>query len=357
MTRTQIRKLNSKLFILCRESRGLTQSELALGVGVKQAAISQIENGLVHPSPGLLFRISELLSYPMEIFYSNAIVYSPDPIYYRKRASLSNKHRAVIDASLHIKRIRIQNLLNSIELGRNFTFMDPTEFDGPENIARTIRSLWKLPKGPIENLTSTIEKAGIIIININENNEKFDGMAFLTESGQPIIYNNSDKPWDRQRFNLAHELGHLIMHLGNGISVKNAEDEANRFASELLLPELEIKPYLTERIDIGKLLELKRYWKASMAAIIRKGFDIGQISESRYTSLNIQLSSKGYKRSEPDLGIPVEQPLLLNKILETFIHKLHYSKEQLAELLFMNSIEEVEQFTNQQHQRKLKVAI
>ena len=47
---------------------------------------------------------------------------------------------------------------------------------------------------------------------------------------------NSDMPGDRHRFNLAHELGHALMHRH---STGECESEANRFAAEFLMPKEE----------------------------------------------------------------------------------------------------------------------
>src|SRR5690606_22384920 len=115
------------------------------------------------------------------------------------------------------------------------------------------------------------------------------------------IYINKDASADRQRYTLAHELGHLIMHCGKYIpTVEEAEVEADRFASEFLMPELEIKHQLNSRLSFSQLGDLKRYWKCSMSSIVMRAHKLGIIGKDRYTSLYVQLSRAGYKKKEPD---------------------------------------------------------
>jgi len=77
-----------------------------------------------------------------------------------------------------------------------------------------------------------------------------DGVTIgLGSSGRPQILINADKPTTRQRFTLAHELGHVVIpwHTGTIVShlevseeddfeYREMESEANKFASELLMP-------------------------------------------------------------------------------------------------------------------------
>lgn len=98
-----------------------------------------------------------------------------------------------------------------------------------------------------------------------------DGISIgLKKSDKPTIYINSSRPEVRQRFTMAHELGHVIIpwHIGNIVShtdiikdeqglnsnlqdneYREIEYEANRFAAELLIPTLWTKR-IFEKMDI-----------------------------------------------------------------------------------------------------------
>lgn len=343
--------VNPTMVTLARESRGLTQEELANKIEVEQSTISKIEGGR-GGSKEVLEAISNALGYPVEFFFHRASIYPPDVIYFRKRASLSKKNSAQIIANLNLRRIQVQELLRSVELSHNFRFLGDIE---PEDVARYIRQLWKLPAGPIQNLVSIIEKAGIIVIKLPDNDDKFDGMAYLTEEGQPLLYINGNAPWDRQRFSLAHELGHLIMHIGKTPQAdRDVEAEANKFAAEFLMPEFEIKPHL-DRLDLYRLMDLKRFWKVSMASIIHRAKSLNKITEYQYRSLNISLSSAGYKKREPDAGMVAEEPTLLRDIIKAHTSQLDYSVDEMAALLLLDIKEFHNHFGEERAAQKLRI--
>ncbi len=82
--------------------------------------------------------------------------------------------------------------------------------------------------------------------------EDLSGMAYRQDDGKPVIGVNSLHPPKRQRFTIAHELGHLVLHAKDGIhidetlpmfrtgrsslAIDDKEIEANQFAAELLMP-------------------------------------------------------------------------------------------------------------------------
>ena len=108
-------------------------------------------------------------------------------------------------------------------------------------------------------------------------------------------------PGDRQRFTLAHELGHLVMH---DVPTEEMEDEADKFASEFLMPEAQIQGQL-HALSMRKLWELKSRWKVSMAALVKRAETLGCITASQTRYLWIQLSKSGYRLEEPaELAIP-----------------------------------------------------
>ena len=105
-----------------------------------------------------------------------------------------------------------------------------------------------------------------------EGAEKFDGLSMLTSTNSPIIWLNSEMPNDRKRFTLAHELGHIIMHLRSEDMTKSDEEkdvEANAFAEEFLLPRNQCYDDFFN-LKYSDLLLKKMYWKVSKAFIIRR---------------------------------------------------------------------------------------
>jgi Zn-dependent peptidase ImmA (M78 family) len=149
----------------------------------------------------------------------------------------------------------------------------------------------------------------------------------------PIFLVNSDAdiPGDRLRLTLAHEIAHVIMHR---LPNPEMEAEANDFAAEFLMPRKEIKASLYG-LTIAKLVQLKRIWKVSMAALIHRAYELGTINESQRKYFYINLAKKGYRLHEPGSeDIPVERPTLLARLAKAHLEQLGYTIEDLKTLLF-----------------------
>jgi len=153
---------------------------------------------------------------------------------------------------------------------------------------------------------------------------------------------------DRIRYSLAHELGHIVMHR---IPHDKIEDEANYFAGEFLLPENEIRAYLSN-ISIESLANLKRYWKVSMQAILVHAYRLNKITYNQYSYMWRRMSQLGYKLKEP-IEIPREKPMLLQELVNVYIQEYGYSKGELKFLLHLND-EDYEKF-NPPHISTLRV--
>lgn len=339
-------KVNPKMVTLARESRGLTQGELARQIAeyqgrlVTQGTISKVEQGLLNASDEILDGIVKVLKYPLSFFYQNEDIYSAGMSQHRKRASLPAKSLCKIDAITNIIRLHIKTLLKSVEdIEIKVPYYDIDEYCDPINIAMMVRQAWMIPRGPIENVTKYFEKSGIIIIHVDFETRLIDGITMnIDDRIPPIIFINKDLPGDRMRFTLAHELGHIVMHKFPSM---NMEDEANSFASEFLMPTAEIKSSLNY-LSLQKLADLKLYWKVSMASLVYRSTSLGQITPRQSQYLFMQLSKAGYKTREPaELDIRREEPTLLKKLVNIHVNDLSYSANELAKIL---NIEEEELF-------------
>ena len=150
----------------------------------------------------------------------------------------------------------------------------------------------------------------------------------------PIFYLNSKAPMDRARFSLAHELGHIVMHHSASDTM---ESEADRFAAEFLMPSKQIRHHL-ENVDIRKAARLKPYWRVSMAALIRRARDLGQIGQDEYGKLFRRLGHLGYRKTEPN-PISAEHPQLVRKIFEVFQTSNEFDSADLAKLFCIDEDE------------------
>jgi len=329
---------------LAREARGLTQGELAKriaeiqGRAVTQGTISKVEQGLLNVSDEVLASLVDILKYPQSFFYQNEEIYSAGMSQHRKRASLPAKTLCKIDALTNIIRLHIKSLLKSVEdIETKIPYYDINEYCDPNEIARMVRQAWYVPRGPIENVTKHLEKAGIIVVHCDFETRLIDGITMnCGDILPPIIFINKDITGDRLRFTLAHELGHIVMHR---FPSENMEEEANTFASEFLMPSLDIKPNLAY-LTLHKLADLKLHWKVSMAALVYRATSLGQITPRQSQYLFMQLSKAGYKTREPaELDVPREVPVLLKKLIYVHINDLDYSVNEIAKILHVEETE------------------
>ena len=352
-------RTNPQMVILARELRGVTQKDLCLKVpNLTQGNLSRMEKGLLNIPEETLTFLAEELNFPEKFFLQEAPVNRISNFYYRKRLSMPKKALQITDAKMHVISSCIDNLLNSVEL--DSIDLPKIRVDNssktPCDIARIARRFFDVPPGPIKNLSETLEKKGIIIKELDFNTDKFDGITLITKKGQPIIFVNTSIPNDRKRFTLSHELGHLIMHLpfeyDLEISEKDLEKQANAFAAEFLMPEIEIRKDLTY-ITYSKLSPLKEYWMTSKSSLIYRAYQLGCIGEEKYKNLLIELSRQGERRNER-VEVEFQNPKLLNRIIEFFKSDLSYTTTELCDYLSL-SLNDFQDFFVPSSEIKLKI--
>ena len=111
------------------------------------------------------------------------------------------------------------------------------------------------------------------------------------------------------------------------------DDEANKFAAEFLMPENEIKGSFYP-VSLDVLARKKLYWKTSMQCLLKRGGDLGEISERYGRFLWMQMGKFGYRSTEPHSEkIEREMPRLLNEMIEVHLNELDYSPDDLAKVL------------------------
>lgn len=319
-------KASPKMVSLARKARGYSQKELADLVGKTPAAISKMEKGLLEISDESLEAFSKALGFPLSLFSQKEEEYPMAVPMHRKKAKLSKKALDQIETSANLSRVHFERLLDQIEISRSLPFYDVDEYGDPAEIARMTRIHLRVPKGPIRSMTSTIEKAGVAVVKKDFGTDLIDGFCLFCDT--PMIFVNQSIPGDRLRFTLAHELGHMVMHTA---PTPSCEDEANLFASEFLMPQIEIEDDL-KNLSYKHVFDLKRYWRVSLIALVVWAHKMGAIDKNRYKYLCMRLSSDGYRRKEP-IEIPREEPALFKSIIKTHLNELGWSIEETAKSL------------------------
>jgi len=199
-----------------------------------------------------------------------------------------------------------------------------------ERITLKIREHLNIGHGPISNMVRLLEVNGVVVSTAKGISPRVD--AFCNDDIIPVVMRNDSKSPVRCRFDLAHELGHLVLHKGmtNCIDEKPLlEKQANHFASCLLLPKetlvSEFPRFTKSRIPWESLLELKFRWKVSIAALIMRGYEIGLIDDAARRKAFMHLSHKGWRSCEPGdvngdgLYVELERPELMRNAVRMLI--------------------------------------
>lgn len=321
-------RFNPDALHLARQYSGKNQKELAEAVGVTQPQVSKWEKDVQAPQGEQLERLSAVLGFPRSFFFVPARSHKPITPFHRKRQSLRVSEQEKAEAIGNLKLMHISTLVEGIEMDVDVPGLDPDTYKGgAAEVARVVRTAWRLPKGPIDNMTRLIEGKGVFVFFQDFGSAHLEGFTLIGDSTHPIVFANAEYSADATRLTLAHELGHIVMHQ---IISPEAENEAWEFAAEFLMPEEEIYPHLKEANSLKRFFELKHYWKVSVAALIRRSRSLGIIDANRYKSLMIQMAP--YRKKEPVVLSP-EPPTLADELFTTYRRDLHYSIEELAKAL------------------------
>ena len=344
MVTTEI-QINPKMVVLARESRGMAQKELAEKLGTSPAFICKVETDNRTLSEETLEKMSKLLKYPADFFYQEGEAYLPMSLNYRKRDHVSAKLMIPLEASINLYRLHLEILSEKLKLKEvNIPHLDLKKLGSIEQVAKQLRKFWKMPKGTVENLTELLEANGVIVISFDFGTERVDSRTILTKDKQPIILVNKLHLADRQRFSLAYELGHLVMHTQAMPSFeRDISHEANMFAAGFLLPEAEIKKDFEKDIAVSLLGQLKTKWKVSMIALLYRAMDLGFVTENQKHYLLKQFNTLKIRRREPpELDFPMEKPKLLRDLITKYKNAHKFSIKELAQAFHF----EQEEFMN-----------
>lgn len=335
------------MLTLVREASGLTQRDLAAAIGEvpgvpsppSQAFISKVEAGLLALTGDNLARAAAALNCPVELLTDATPVQGLEVtcIHHRRRQSkITAGARRRIEAVTHLTRVSVEGLLAGIELAPETAIqrMDIDQYGDPAGVARHVRAAWRIPSGPVANVLRMLEAVGVVVVVRPLLPRAQDAVSSWPPDRHPIMVLEDTLPPDRQRFTVAHELGHLLMHT---IPAEEQEEQADQFAAECLMPAADIAPHLaglTTR-DLPRLLILKAEWGVSVAALVRRARDLDIISNRQYREFQIRLRRLTWHLVEPGT-LTAETPATLQRVQQVHLDAHDYTVDDLASVARMN---------------------
>jgi len=271
-----------------RLAAGLSMRDLADEVGLSAMAISKYEHDQIKPSSEALLRLGKALGVRTEYFFRLSSVELTE-VDFRKHSKLSAQDEAKALEDVREKLERWIELESVIPASWPRAFILPQElpeqvdsYEVVEMLAVKLREAWQLGSGPIRNLVDKMEEEGIkVILTPHDGGKKFDGLV-AKANGHTVIVVGQDWPGDRQRFTLAHELGHLVLH-GRLASDMDEERACNRFAGAFIVPKNEVIRLLGASrswLEPRELYLLKHEWGLSMNGWLYRAQDLGILNRS-----------------------------------------------------------------------------
>ncbi len=357
-----------------RLARGISVIDLASHVGVTRQAISKYELGITEPSSTVMNDIADCLNMPISFFYKPlSAPVNQGTVFFRSLKTNASRAKDVLSKKIQWAAQLAKILSESIlfpevdlpSLPDKYAQVIEFSYDEIEDITMYLRKYWGLGTAPITNMSRLLESHGIIVASVKSGFSETDACSSFIEQ-RPFVFLDMQKECAvRTRFNMAHELGHLILH--QDISQKDLDDkkildrierEANQFASCFLLPRasfiLDIRS-----TSLPSFLPLKCKWKVSIQAMVYRCHELDIFSENQMIYIQKQISAKRWRKQEPyDNEWPCENAVILRTAIQMLIDRGDYTKDGFVDLLRLpgRDIEEIcslpEGFLDTQQQSK-----
>ena len=244
------------------------------------------------------------------------------------------------------ERIRLLDLLGEFDgTVANQKRFQVIRIEDAERVAQELRVDWGLGRDPIPNMVSLLENKRIHVIEI-DTEDGFDGVSLqvFNDENQLVSWGIALRrgiSGDRQRFSLAHELGHLIPDV---ISNIDQEKVANRFAGSFLAPAdalfRDVGRY-RQFISIQELILLKQRYKMSIQALLYRLHELEVINAYLYKKWCIIIDKMGWRKNEP-VKINPEIPQWIDLLVHQAFTKQLISKQDALQILSLGKSNKVE---------------
>lgn len=312
---------------LARRRRGLSKAALATLAGVPIRTLKAYENGEYPPPADRQQELARALRFPSEFFDRTEVEHlDTEGVSFR---SLSRMKASQRDTALAAGEMALEL---SRWLEARFGLPDPdvpdlSQLKTPEAAAIALRSRWALGDQPISSMVRLLEKQGVRVFSLAEEHDALDGFSFWRD-GKPFVFLNTMKSAERSRFDAAHELAHLVLHRHGHPAGRDVEHEAHAFASAFLMPRTSILAHAPRFATIDRLIEAKRGWGVSVAALAHRMHAVGMMSDWQYRNLCIQMGQTGIRTNEPN-PCPRELSLAFEKMFDA-LRRDQLSKHAVA---------------------------
>jgi Zn-dependent peptidase ImmA (M78 family)/transcriptional regulator with XRE-family HTH domain len=311
-----------------REARGFTLEGFAEALDVSHQALAQFESGQIAPGPVTKANIVSVTALPVVFFTTpkRRVDAEPRP-FWRGLKRMEERHRRRIARRLdwaHDVCIYVSRFLELPEVRLFFAgkIYDELAEADIEQAAMALRDIWGMGRGPARDLIPYFEDNGVIVVREPVHCEDMDAVSCWQDDRPYVLISSEVASGPRVAYNLAHELGHLVLHAGVEVDSRNLdriERQANRFAGAFLLPaETFAGEVLGTSIDYFTFL--KKRWGVSIAAMVYRCKDLSLLSKNQHAYLMRQMNAMKIRQVEPfDDEFSVGNPSVLSGALQMLI--------------------------------------
>jgi Zn-dependent peptidase ImmA (M78 family) len=306
---------------LAREWRGVTKAELGEKIGATPSTVLRFESGQRRPDLSTLARLSLALQVPATFLARGKVA----PI------AIESCHFRHLRAGQQLDRKRqlaIASLLGDLLdfLARHVTFprnrfSPATRRQGSiasvEERAMELRRKWGLGLAPIDDLTRLLESSGILVHPMPREHDEIHSFSLRNGPWPMIFIVRGARDSTELRREIAHELGHLVMHAGSGAASPGAEAEADRFAAAFLTPARALAAEIPDWLDWTNLRKLSERWNVSLPSLVERGFQLERFSDTTYRRALATLREENPPSSHPSPDSTREGPSLLSRAFDT----------------------------------------
>jgi Zn-dependent peptidase ImmA (M78 family)/transcriptional regulator with XRE-family HTH domain len=328
-----------------REARGLQLDTFAEMLDVTKQAVARFESGLASPSGETMGKIIASTEQPPSFFVTlrdrSASGISP---FWRGLKRMEQHHRKRIARRLEWARdivSYVERFIHLPDVSLPTIDFDPTSnaVEQIEHAADVLRSHWGLGRGPVRDLSAIMELHGFVLIQEKVFCPDMDAVS-CWQAGRPyILFSAEVTSGPRDYWNLAHELGHILLHPSIEVAMDNLsliEQQANRFAGAFLLPQDTFSREVLGT-SLNHFLFLKEKWGVAIAAMAYRCKDLGIINTNQHSYVMRQLNLKKIRKHEPlDDKFKMRPPSILSECIKILLDKGVQTKGQVEEALALN---------------------
>jgi|SRR5690625_2283316 len=354
---------------------GYSRKQLSNMLGVTEQAVWQYENNYTSPKMKVVNDLKSIFNVKSKYFYKQDVLtryFKADNIPFMNiayRSKMMNviyktqteaKHVEYVDSFVNYLTAEVRHPTQKIIHLRNkiIQYLNNTNESRQiqiKEIAKIARKGLGLQDNTNDNLMFLVEKSGVFIFE-KAIGEEVDAYSLWTNQERPyIILGNLKRSAVRRNFDIAHELGHLLLHYRveftnlDNKEHKVVEDEANQFASTFLLPE---EPFLSDLQEIYHVtnpdayIDLKVKWKTSLQVLAYRAANLGVLDAKNHRNFYAALHRRGYLKREPlDETIAIQKPQKVKSIFDLAIKKGLIDMNQMLDKDWMIDLEFLHRIT------------